>query len=284
MLTILLVLELAVHCLGDHDATFNLTDGTRIEGRIVGGVAVDIRDFAYQVAVLRNGLQICGGALISNRTVLTAAHCLEPDVITSVGQLSVRLGSSLHQSGGERISAASYKIHEKYDYRDASAVDYDIGIIHLASVVTTGYATPLAMDFSGRSYSAGEMVTVSGWGDTYEGSELGSTELRAVQVPVVSQSNCRRIYGNVISSRMWCAGLDAGGKDACQGDSGGPAVINGKLAGIVSFGGGCARAGVPGVYSSVPAYRAWITANNSGLRIRHSCVILYCILLAMNVV
>ncbi|GJQ74458.1 hypothetical protein Trydic_g21328 [Trypoxylus dichotomus] len=61
---------------------------------------------------------------------------------------------------------------------------------------------------------------------------------------------------------MLCAGYEEGGKDACQGDSGGPLVVNGVLVGVVSWGLGCADAGRPGVYASVPFFREWIKENS----------------------
>ncbi|WP_414731049.1 trypsin-like serine protease, partial [Vibrio vulnificus] len=74
----------------------------------------------------------------------------------------------------------------------------------------------------------------------------------AVDVPVVSNDECRRAYRS-LTNRMFCAGVPQGGKDACQGDSGGPAVIkpDGIQVGVVSYGIGCARKGYPGVYTNV---------------------------------
>lgn len=60
---------------------------------------------------------------------------------------------------------------------------------------------------------------------------------------------------------MICAGLTQGGKDACQGDSGGPLVVNSVQVGVVSWGIGCAQAGYPGVYASVPNLRSWISST-----------------------
>jgi trypsin len=98
-------------------------------------------------------------------------------------------------------------------------------------------------------------------GATREGGSVSSRLLK-VSVPVVSQTQCRNVYGSQLTDRMFCAGVDAGGKDSCQGDSGGPIVDSSKtLIGLVSWGQGCAEAGYPGVYARVGAFTSFITSN-----------------------
>lgn len=82
-----------------------------------------------------------------------------------------------------------------------------------------------------------------------------------VQNKEICSSNYESIINFPITDRMFCAGNE--GKDACQGDSGGPLVISGRLAGITSFGAGCARAEYPGVYVNVAALSSWIVQNTS---------------------
>lgn len=78
----------------------------------------------------------------------------------------------------------------------------------------------------------------------------------------MSRTQCRAVYGSQLTDRMWCAGVDAGGKDSCQGDSGGPVVdASSTLVGLVSWGDGCARAGTPGVYARVGSFISFINAN-----------------------
>lgn len=84
-------------------------------------------------------------------------------------------------------------------------------------------------------------------------------------MPVRNKEMCASNYAPIINfqitERMFCAGIE--GKDACQGDSGGPLIISGRLAGVTSFGGGCARADYPGVYVNVAALASWIQENAS---------------------
>ena len=112
-----------------------------------------------------------------------------------------------------------------------------------------------------NEYAEGTTCTVSGWGTTSEGGSL-ARNLMKVDVPVVSDDNCRDAYGqNDIPDSMICAGLDQGGKDSCQGDSGGPFMCGSGLDGIVSWGYGCAQAGFPGVYTQTSYFVDWINAN-----------------------
>merc|ERR1712209_377167 len=101
----------------------------------------------------------------------------------------------------------------------------------------------------GQEYDAGTSCTVSGWGTTSEGGNLAHN-LMKVEVPVVSDEDCRGSYGQSdITDSMICAGFEAGGKDSCQGDSGGPFMCGSGLDGVVSWGYGCAQPGFPGVYT-----------------------------------
>ncbi|XP_050307872.1 trypsin 3A1-like [Anthonomus grandis grandis] len=243
----------------EHPFPFHPTVG----GRIVGGETTTIDRVPYTVGLLRNGALICGGVLIGPRTVLTAAHCVAPSVISNVALLNIRSGSSTHNNGGLRIAVTRMISHPLY--RDCwwCEPDYDIAVLELASnAIATGLpASVISMYEQNADFNAGTYATVAGWGATTEGG-AGSTQLRKVNVPVVGNAECARVYGSIISSRTICAGYPAGGRDACQGDSGGPFVINNRLAGVVSFGAGCARPGFPGVYASVPGYRQWIRENS----------------------
>lgn len=105
------------------------------------------------------------------------------------------------------------------------------------------------------------MWFLSGYGTLSSGGSLAKV-LMQVDVPIVSQSGCKRAYGSSIHDSMVCAGLDGGGKDSCQGDSGGPLVCEdgGKfyLEGVVSWGSGCASPWKYGVYARVRYLRQWI--------------------------
>lgn len=224
---------------------------------IVGGVAAAQGDLPFIVSVQLSGSHFCGGSLINANTVVSAAHCFFGRTGSS---WRIRAGSLNRASGGTLSTVSSIRIHPNYN--DATS-DYDIAILKLATAVPTsstiGYATLAA---AGSDPAAGATVTTAGWGDTTENGSSPSL-LRKVDVPVVSRTTCRSNYSvSRVTDRMFCAGLSAGGKDSCQGDSGGPIISSSKvLLGVVSWGDGCARAGKPGVYSSIGALSSFVTSN-----------------------
>ncbi|XP_025832933.1 trypsin 3A1-like [Agrilus planipennis] len=224
-------------------------------GRIVGGSEVDISNYPYQVALLYSSSQICGASIISHSWILTAAHCITSN---TVSRYSIRAGSNFRYSGGVTRAAGNIYVHGSYT--SASSSGYDIALIALQSALTFG-GTINAVDLPSPNVNipSGTNAITTGWGDTVEDGN-GSSRLRGVTVPIVTNNECRSSYGNRITSTMLCAGFPSGGRDACQGDSGGPLVASGYgQVGIVSWGRGCARPNYYGVYSRVPALRNWIT-------------------------
>ena len=109
-----------------------------------------------------------------------------------------------------------------------------------------------------------------GWGARSEDSREGllSYDLQQVELPVVSEEDCTTSMGRMINENLLCAGYIEGGKDACHGDSGSPLMVpdgsgGWQLAGIVSFGIGCARPTFYGVYTRVSQYNDWILSQIS---------------------
>lgn len=164
------------------------------------------------------------------------------------------------------------------DFRKLGPYSHDIALLLLASpIVMNQYRFPVCLPSS--SPPPGAWCTVAGWGalDPSDPERI-SPVLRAALVPVISLDSCRRpaIYGGrqqAILDTMLCAGRLRGGVDACGGDSGGPLTceVEGKhvVAGLVSWGDGCAKPNRPGVYTRVTAYLEWIqtTARQLGVDI-----------------
>lgn len=193
----------------------------------------------------------CGGSLIHEDIVLTAAHC-QPLYPTSV-----RIGGSKRNNGvSSRIADSTGKRHPNYSGRSQ---DYDVMLYKLSNPVRNRDAVPLNSDKNNPDPEGGDPLTVIGFGSTFEGGS-GSNRLQEVNVKHVEHTTCNVNYrGQVEEDIMFCAGVDGGGKDTCQGDSGGPIVdANGVQVGVTSWGNGCARDGFPGVYARVSAVYDWI--------------------------
>ncbi|XP_023952537.2 achelase-2-like isoform X1 [Bicyclus anynana] len=257
--------------------TTNLSTAEDQSTRIIGGNATTIEKYPFTVQVLYNSQLSCGGALITRRHVLSAAHCF----VASNGQqvspvyFSVRVGSTYLNTGGTVHPVSEVIIHQNYN---TPVRDYDIAVMTLTSRVTLTSAVATAyIPSAGADVPDYALVTVVGWGRTNASSSVAqaSTVLNEVQIYTVNQSVCAARYAYLqeitgdpypITSNMLCAGLlDVGGKDACQGDSGGPLVRGGVLVGVVSWGWGCAQPLFPGVFTRVSAFTTWINDTVSGV-------------------
>ncbi|XP_036334672.1 trypsin-1-like [Rhagoletis pomonella] len=230
--------------------------------RIVGGMETEVNEYPWMAMLMRRGDFYCGGTLINDQYVLTAAHCVRGFNRRIV---SVRLLS--HNRTDGRVNTIdrqldSIIVHNGYSGRN---LDNDIALLRFTEPLKLREPLrPVCLAEAGKTYE-GEMAVVTGWGAVKEGGFIAD-RLQEVQVPVMSQETCRKSkYGaDRITDNMLCAGYTEGGKDSCQGDSGGPLHVshNGtktyQLAGIVSWGEGCARPNAPGVYTRVTQYLDWI--------------------------
>ncbi|WP_440056621.1 trypsin-like serine protease (plasmid) [Pseudoalteromonas sp. T1lg65] len=228
-----------------------------LKPNIVGGVETPAYSRPYQVALLMNGRQGCGGTLISPNWVLTAAHCLDS---ASTSSLTVRVGAhSLSRGDGETLRVSQIISHEYWRGSNGIQSGYDIAVLRLASPASSQYApaklptTAIANQYAG----VGADVTVSGWGLT---SNRGrpSDVLREVDLPVISNSSCSSQLRANIPNSVICGG-GPNGTSACNGDSGGPfAVRVGSdfySIGTVSWGIACSGATA---FTRTTSYLDWI--------------------------
>uniref|UniRef100_A0A8C1AG67 trypsin n=1 Tax=Cyprinus carpio carpio TaxID=630221 RepID=A0A8C1AG67_CYPCA len=201
------------------------------------------------IVSLYSGYHFCGGSLISEYWVVSAAHCY-------MSRLEVRLGEhniAVNEGSEQFISSEKVIYHPNHDYW---TLDSDIMLIKLSKPATLNqYVQPVALP-SGCA-ADGTMCRVTGWGNTMS-STADSNKLQCLEIPILSDRDCNNSYPGMITNTMFCAGYLEGGKDSCQGDSGGPVVCNGQLQGIVSWGYGCAEKNHPGVYGKVCMFSQWI--------------------------
>lgn len=249
--------------------------GRGLQSRIVGGTDASEGHWPWQVDIQKNGEHVCGGTLISENWVLSAAHCFPS--LSDVSSYTIYAGRlKLNGWNAHETSHRISNIMVPFGYTDPQ-LGQDIALVMLSSpVVWSEVVQPICLPDSDMQFAEGTLCTITGWGDIRDGVSLqGVGTLQQVQVPIIGQSACQEMLGggkfNILHD-MICAGYKEGGKDSCQGDSGGPLVClsgsgNWVQAGIVSFGLGCAQPNQPGVYARVSAFTPFIQDNVKGLRL-----------------
>jgi len=239
----------------------------------VGGEEAGKHEFPWLVRLQRKtgGGLLCGGSIISPRSILTAAHCFR-DPMNNLINLQILAGAhDMNNATGERESRQVRDLKEiicHTDYNNRN-MQNDICILSLTSDLQMTQWVSFVEIADDNTVIPGSGV-VAGWGTVVENGTVASIVLRKVSVPMVPNPTCSNAYSVVpgisITNGMMCAGT--GGKDSCQGDSGGPLMCsydaNGTpvlyACGIVSFGVGCGDARFPGVYTKISHYRNWIYA------------------------
>ncbi|XP_030236206.1 ST14 transmembrane serine protease matriptase a [Gadus morhua] len=235
--------------------------------RIVGGQDAVAGEFPWQVSLhSKDHGHLCGASIISERWLVTAAHCVQDNGksrFSQPGTWEAYLGLHVQRQTGKTAERRTLKRIIPHPYYNEYTYDNDIALMELSSSVPySDHIRPICMPAAQHVFPPGHSVWITGWGATREGG-LAATVLQKAQVRIINQTVCNNLMANQITSRMMCAGVLLGGIDACQGDSGGPLSSPSKggrmfLAGVVSWGDGCARKNKPGIYTRVTKYRGWI--------------------------
>ena len=227
--------------------------------RVVGGVATDIKDHPWQVELnipAPDGQSfLCGGSLIQDKWILTAAHCFAH--AKPAGEVVRAKSGVTNREAGAWLDTDAVFVHEGYN---GGTHENDIALVRLR-FAPAGEIIPLA--HAGQQLKPCELLEVTGWGRTAEKGPA-SEILQKGELPYIENATCnaKDALNGQIKPGMMCAGYRDGGIDSCLGDSGGPLVRRGKdgpvLVGVVSWGEGCARKLRYGVYTRVDAYSGWI--------------------------
>ncbi|CAG7822393.1 unnamed protein product [Allacma fusca] len=244
------------------------------EVKIVRGNETGINEWPWQVLLAINGRPLCGGSLLTDQWVVTAAHCVNlPIQIPLVPLMTVDLGDhdirTVSETRNQILRVAKIVPNVQYE-----PIRRDIALIKLAQRVRITGKTirPVCLPISPNNNFEDADAVTTGWGKTENG--VISPVLREANVKIVSNENCSRTWASLgeggdqlIEPGMVC--INGGDAGPCNGDSGGPLVVRQgdryELVGLTSFGllKGCALPGIPSVYTRLSSYLDWISVNTA---------------------
>ncbi|XP_051883967.1 chymotrypsin B-like [Pristis pectinata] len=231
--------------------------------RIVNGEDAVAGSWPWQVSMQQtNGFHFCGGSLINENWVVTAAHCsVSTRHLVVVGEYN----KCSQDAKAQFIPVAKAITHPRWNPK---TINNDITLVKLSSPVSfNSYISPVCLASAYESFSPGKLCVTTGWGLTRPNAFGTPCILQQTSLPLLSNRQCEQYWGNMISDVMICAG--ASGASSCMGDSGGPLICQEGgawyLTGIVSWGSSRCSPSIPGVYARVSELRSWIDqtlANN----------------------
>jgi hypothetical protein len=251
---------------GDHYLPFFTGIKADYQSKITGGSDTDISDFTWQVFIEADDFT-CGGAIISENWIITAAHCTKDDYnhTISASDIDVIVGANNPRSSteGKKYYVSQVIVHEDFNNR---TLDNDIALLKLSEPVNYTNATPIklvsSIDAESGAIDPGVMSWVTGYGLINVSPATYPATLQKVQLPIVSNTQASVAWDDIPATDLM-AGYLNGNKDACMGDSGGPLVVpvsgRQKLAGLVSW--GSSKCNTYGAYTRVSDFQSWITAE-----------------------
>lgn len=258
-------------CKRTNESQCGLNKFNNPNGRVIGGVDASIDTWPWQTLFIL-GNEKCGGTLINDRWIVSAAHCFEKYDLTRISSYNITVLLGLNDTTNTRaVSMQIRKVVEVISHPDYIFPYSDISLVRMNQpIAISDFVAPACLP-NGEKPPVGTECYVTGYGTTHPESTNLPTRLQQAAVPLVDLEVCRKAYENfthtVDTAKMVCAGYKAGRVDACRGDSGGPLVCqrctecNWFLAGVTSFGRGCAQPDSYGIYTNVEHFEEWIASK-----------------------
>ncbi|XP_063917903.1 chymotrypsin-1-like [Zophobas morio] len=228
-------------------------------GRIVGGSNATTGQYPFIVSLRTpSDSHNCGGSLIRNNWVVTAAHCVSG---YPVNYYTVVAGiTQLNSPTGIRRKVSQVIVNSGWN---SWTIENDVAVIQLDEPLTLS-PTIQTIQLDVKNFDEERPCTVVGWGRLSAGGVIPNN-LQYLESLTIPLSRCRSLWGSInpVFDSQVCT-LTRSGEGACNGDSGGPLICNedgsDKLCGIVSWGSPCAR-GMPDVFTRVSTYADWIQSQ-----------------------
>lgn len=251
---------------GDKLVPFFTGRKTDVDSKITGGSDADISEFPWQV-YLEAGKYTCGGSIISNEWIITAAHCTKGEFNEPIpaSEMDVIVGANnpRNSSQGKKYFVSEVIVHDLYDLQ---TYNNDIAVLRLKEPVDYPNALPIKIisekDSIAGATDPGVISLITGYGITKVNPPVYPSTLQKLQLPLVTNEQASEVWP-VIPETDMMAGYLTGNKDACIGDSGGPLVVpvsgGYKLAGLVSW--GSTQCNTYGAYTRLSLFESWITAK-----------------------
>uniref|UniRef100_A0A3B5LT41 trypsin n=1 Tax=Xiphophorus couchianus TaxID=32473 RepID=A0A3B5LT41_9TELE len=220
---------------------------------IIHGEKAPANSMQYMVSVQNKWGHVCGGFLVRQDIVITAAHCAEDE--------PVRVVLGTHKLSKRNMSPVNIEYFCKYPTYKSVGLGDDIMLLKLSRKFPLNNRVKIISlpTSSNANLRDGQICSVAGWGQTGPHHAIVD-DLRVVNVSILNPQLCRDIWGDDFPSNVICAGGYNTDKGFCQGDSGGPLVCNGVAVGVVSFNkrANCNYPDVPNVYTDISKYLQWI--------------------------
>ncbi|XP_037373998.1 chymotrypsinogen B-like [Talpa occidentalis] len=224
--------------------------------RIVNGKAAVPGSWPWQVSLQdSNGFHYCGGSLVNESWVVTAAHC---EVSTS----DTVVAGMFNRRAKKKKNVQVLRIAQVFNHPSFNndTGHNDIALVKLATPARfSSVVSPVCLPSAQDNFTTGSLCVTTGWGKT-DSKGMASIKLQQATMPLLSNAECEKSWGSDITDLVVCAGANS--VTSCMGDSGGPLVCQKdgawNLVGVVSFVTTTCSTDIPTVCSRVTELRPWI--------------------------